>query len=260
MSSFQESAAKTTVRQLLREACERLRRGRLTYLGLPGEFATDLKVLGSLLENAICVEREASVLEEVRRSVSLLPLKTCVFVKQNMWDYLGDRYSSEPLVADVTFLDYCGGGITKEDAFAEEIGALRNYFRKHAKYPNRAFVFAWTYMPRDKGKRHYLTALEKTISDERLLAAARASGGMLLRSTAIRLFLWKCLHDHDMLANLVQHVVYKGVMNAIILVLSKGTDEQCAHELQAPDCLLTDPAWVYDEGDATPRAVHLPIS
>lgn len=260
MSSFQESAAKTTVRQLLREACERLRRGRLTYLGLPGELTIDLKVLGSLLENAICVEREAGVLEEVRRSVSLLPLKKCAFVKQNMWDYLGDQYSSEPLVADVTFLDYCGGGITREDPFAEEIGALRNYFRKHAKYPNRAFVFGWTYMPRDKGKKHYVSALEKIINDEDLLAAVRDCSGMLLRSTAIRLFLWKCLHDHDMLAQLVQHVVYKGVMNAIILVFSKGTDEQCAHDLQAPDCLLTDPAWVYDPGDPTPRAVQLPTS
>jgi len=260
MASFQESSAKTTVRLLLREACEKLRRGHLTYLGLPGEFATDLRVLGSLVENAICVEREADALDEVRRSVSFLPLKQCKFLKQNLWHYLGDQYSSERLVADVTFLDYCGGGIREEDPFAEELGALRNYFRKHAQYPNRAFVFGWTFMPRDKGRKQYIDALEKLIKDKDMIAAVRSSNGMLMRSTAIRLFLWQSLQEHDMSVRLVQHVVYKGIMNALILVYSKGADEQCAYDLQTPKCLLADPAWVYDPADFTPKAVQLPIA
>jgi hypothetical protein len=259
MPEFQETAAKKTVRELLRESCEQLRRRNLTYLGLPGELATDLRLLGPYLENAICVERDPNAIEEIRRNASFLPLKKKKIIRANMWDYLRDQYSGEALVADVTFLDFYGGGLSRKDPFADEIGALRSYFMKQARYPNRAFVFGWTYMPRDQGEQNYVKALEKINVDNHLLKKVTQSSGTWLRSIAVRLLLRQSLYEHDMLVKLVQHTVYKSVMNAVILVYSKGRDSQCNYELQSPDCLLTDPVWIYERGSPTPKPATLPL-
>jgi hypothetical protein len=258
MPEFQETAAKRTVRQLLRESCEQLRRSNLTYLGLPGELATDLRLLGPYLDNAICIERDQKVIEEIRRNASFLPLKRKQFIKADMWDYLRDNYPGEALVADVTFLDFYGGGLSSKNPFADEIGALRSYFMKQARHPNRAFVFGWTYMPRDQGAQNYIKALEKIVDDS-LLKKVRQSSGTWLRSIAVRLLLRQSLREHDMVVKLVQHAVYKRVMNAVIIVYSKGSDPQCNYELQSPDCLLTDPVWIYERGVATPKPATLPL-
>ncbi len=138
MTEFQECPAKQTIRSLLAGACEDLQRSGLTYLGMPGRQATDVLTLGRLVENAICVDTSASVLEEMRRNLAMLPLKTRQFIKGNMWNYLREQYPGEGLLADVTFLDFCGGGIQKDDPFGTEIAGIRSYFAKHAHAHNRA--------------------------------------------------------------------------------------------------------------------------
>src|SRR5260370_24382380 len=108
MDKCQDSAVKDTVRALQKEACEHLQRGKLTYLGLPAEKALDIKILHPILENAICVADKRSTLDEARRSISMLPLKQRKFECTDMWNYLIERYPSEPLIGDVTFLDFYG--------------------------------------------------------------------------------------------------------------------------------------------------------
>lgn len=160
-NGFKETEVKRSIRLLLREACTELHRPGMTYLGLPGETAADLRVLNGLIERAICIDRKADILDEMRCSASLLPLRETKFLRFDMWQYLRDAYPSEKLIADVTFLDFYGGGITKDDPFSDEIAGLRSYFAKQAQIPNTAFVFAWTYMPHDQGKAKYVSALEK---------------------------------------------------------------------------------------------------
>src|SRR5438046_1571240 len=111
MAGFQEHPVKDKIRERLRSAAEKLRRGPLTYLGMPGELAADVRLLGSLLEAAICVERVPAARAEMRRRLGLVPLKHVRYPRMGMWQYLRDEYPREPLVADVTFLDFYGGGL-----------------------------------------------------------------------------------------------------------------------------------------------------
>src|SRR5579871_6058384 len=186
MAKHKETPAKQTIRLLLRDACERLQRGGLTYLGLPAEEALDLKALDNLITNAICIAEKQATLEETRRSIAGLPLKERKFVCADMWQYLRTTYPTEPLVADITFLDFYGGGIKAKNPFAEEIQGLRSLFAKHALHPNRAFVLGWFFMPRDQGKEPYVTACQKIVP-EADLAPLKAASGVLARAIAVRL-------------------------------------------------------------------------
>ena len=256
MANHQESHAKQATRLLLRDACERLQRRRLTYLGLPSNEAIDIKVLGNLLENVICVEEKLAILEETRRTIAAMPLKIRKFENNNIWNYLREDYPKETLAADVAFLDFYGGGIRRKDPFAEEIAGLRSYFAKHARYANRAFVFAWTYMPRDSGKNHYIATCEKLISPSDLCLLTNSSG-VQTRSIAIRMLLRQSLREHGMFANLYQHALYKRIMNTIILVYSKGYDPSSRIELSDPDTLLTEPVCVYEPDSPVPQFAPL---
>src|SRR6185437_14361615 len=216
MAKHQESDAKDAIRHLLRDACEQLQRSRLTYLGLPAEEAVDIKLLGPLLENAICVADKKTTLDETKRSIAAIPLKHRRFVCTDMWKYLSEKYVLEPLVADVTYLDFYGGGFKDGNPFANEIHGLRSYFAKHAKHTNRTFVFAWFYMPHDQGKDVYMETCQKIIPemDMRLL---RRSTGMWVRTIAIRLLLRQSLLEHGMTATVFHHALYKRSMNTIII-------------------------------------------
>src|SRR6266566_6358015 len=121
MAIYQESQAKQAVRLLLLDACRHLQRGKLTYLGLPAEEALDIRALEPVLENAICVDERKAVLDEGRLSIASIPLRARRFVLSRMWQYLRDRYPSEDLAADVTFLDFYGGGLVNDDPFALEL-------------------------------------------------------------------------------------------------------------------------------------------
>ena len=255
---FVESAAKETVRGLLRQAAEKLGRVGLTYLGLPGESAADVRLLASVLENAICVERDRESLAEARRSIAMLALKQTRFVCADMWQYLRDTYPAEALVADITFLDFYAGGIKTKDPFSDEIHALRNYFTKQARLgKSHAFVLAWTYMPRDYGREKYLEVAEKITNEEALLERLRTSPRSIQRSQVVRLLLWQTLREHNMSARIIQHAIYKKVMNAIILVYAKGQDPKCAYQLDSPDSLLTEAAWSYEAGKPVPTQVPI---
>jgi hypothetical protein len=256
MSGFQESSAKQAVRQLLFDAATRLQRQDLTYLGMPAESARDILILRPLLTNAICVAERDSTLAATKRSVASLRLRQKRFVAQDMWQYLATGYPSEPLLADVTFLDFYGGGLTKGNPFAHEIAGLRSYFAKHAQTPNRCFVFAWTYMPRDKGQQKYLDTLKVLLPDSGLAVLRRASG-VTFRSVAIRMLLRQHLREHGFIVNVFQHAVYKRVMNTLILVFSKDVDPQCNITLGSPDGLLDEPCCVYDADQPVPRLVPL---
>lgn len=255
MATFQESAAKATIRGMLRGACEDLQRSKLTYLGLPGSSAMDVRRLGPLLENVICIDKDDRELAEARRHLATLQLKKRQFMKIGMWEYLRDKYASEPLLADITFLDFCGGGLHKDDPFATEIAGIRAYFAKHARHANKAFVFAWTYMPRDGGALKYRSALGKVVSNSELLQALGRTKGVWLRSAAVRLLLWQSMHEHGAQCAVYHHAVYKKSMNTIILVLSKGTDPDCRIALESPDCLISEPAYVYSEKCVVPRVI-----
>jgi hypothetical protein len=256
MTKFQESHAKQTIRLILKRACQLLQRPGLTYLGLPAERALDIISLDGLIDNVICIDDKESVLEETRRSIAALRLKKRLFFRMDMWDYLQKKYAAEQLVADVTFLDFYGGGISKGDPFATEIAGLRSYFAKQANYPNQAFVLAWTYMPRDKGIQPYKNALHKIVSNEDLKLLENTSS-MHARSLAIRLLLRQSINEHNMTVKLYHHTIYKNVMNTIILLYSKGLDPQCKLELKSPDSLVSEPCWVYTPGRATPRIESL---
>jgi hypothetical protein len=258
MDKFQESAAKDTVRQLLKDGCEHLQRGKLTYLGLPAEKALDIKVLHPLLENVICVADKRSTLDETRRSIAMLPLKEKRFECTDMWNYLIEKYPAEPLLADVTYLDFYGG-IKDANPMAIELHGLRSYFAKHARYPKRAFVFAWTYNPRDDGKEVYLETCDKIIpeSDLKLL---HKSTGVWLRTLAVRLILRQSLKEHGMSAIVYHHAWYKKAMNTIIVVYSKNDDPSFRLQLSDPDCLLQAPVIKYEPGLPVPRVLPLPTT
>jgi hypothetical protein len=257
MNNFGESEAKDAIRHILRDACEQLQRNRLTYLGLPAEEAFDIKLLAPLLENAICVADKRSTLDETKRSIAAIPLKHKRFEHGDMWKYLSEKYVAEPLVADITYLDFNGGGLKEGDPFANEIYGLRSYFAKHAKYPNRTFVFAWFYMPHDHGKDVYIETCKKIVPemDMKLL---RQSTGMWSRTIAVRLLLRQSLLEHGMTANVIQHALYKKSMNTIIIAFSKGDDTIAKIKLSHPDHLLQAPVVAYDAGKAVPRLVTVP--
>jgi hypothetical protein len=258
MAKFKETSAKQAVRALLVDASQRLSRKHLTYLGLPAEDAVDIRLLAPLLENVICVDLKARVLDEARRAIAhIASLRVRQFRCTDVWAYLRDEYPKEPLVADVTFLDFYGGGITKEDPFAEEIAGLRSYFAKQAQHRNKAFVLAWTYMPRDRGKAHYIEACERIIPANEV-ERLRTSKGVWARSLAIRLLLQQSLREHGMRARVWQHAVYKRTMNTIVVVFSRGHDGDCQIELQDPASVLTAPVVAYETGRPTPRVVTLP--
>lgn len=257
MPLHKESEAKKTVRLLLRDACEALQRGKLTYLGLPSDSALDLHVLSSVLENVICVDIRKATLDETRRSIAHLSIKQRKFIVGDIWEYLRDGYPSDPFTADLTFLDFYGGGIRKGDPFAEEIAGLRSYFAKQAKHPNKAFILAWTYMPRDRGKNMYLDTCAKIIplTDLDLL---KQSKGIWARSVAIRLLLRQSFKEHGMVTKIFHHAVYKTTMNAIILIFSRGNDHKCTIPLGDPDTLLEEPVCVYDAIEPVPQIVAFP--
>jgi hypothetical protein len=256
MARHQESAAKQSVRLLLRDACDALNRGSLTYLGLPAEEARDVLVLGSLLENVICVDDKKAVLDETRRSIAGLALRERKFIVGDMWEYLHSGYPAEPLLADVTHLDFYGGGLSNVP-FEREIQGLRSYFAKHARHPNRAFVLAWFYMPRDKGPEPYITACKKCIPGTDLSLLENASG-MWVRTLAIRLLIRQSLAEHGMSASVFQHVLYKRSMNTLIVVYSKGLDPNCTITVGSPDSILVAPVVSYDGHSAVPNIIAVP--
>jgi hypothetical protein len=257
MAKHQESAAKHAVRLMLLDACERLQRGKLTYLGLPAEEALDIKTLSPVLENVICVADKKATLEEAKRSIAPIALRVRRFECGDMWKYLREKYPGEALVADVTYLDFYGGGIRDRNPFANEIHGLRSYFAKHAAYTNRAFVLAWFYMPRDKGKEAYLETCKKIVP-EMELRLLRRSSGVWARTVAVRLLLRQSLLEHGMSAAVFHHALYKKSMNTIIIVFSKGEDPHCKLTLGHADCLLTAPVIAYEEGRVVPHLVPIP--
>ncbi len=256
MARHQESAAKQTTRLLIFDACRELQRGSLTYLGLPAEQALDIKLLAPLLENVICIADRARVLEETRRSIATLPFRERRFITTDIWEYLRDEYPRESLLADVTFLDFYGGGLRRGNPYAREVIALRSYFAKHARQSARAFVLAWTYMPRDAGPDSYIRELAKLLPPDEVRLLTK-SGGAELRSVAVRLLLKQCLREHGMDVRLFQHAVYKSVMNTMIVVFSRGQDPACRLALESPEALMTEPMCVYEAGQPVPRLVPL---
>ena len=63
------------------------------------------------------------------------------------------------------------------------------------------------------------------------------------------------LREHGMQGAVYHHAVYKKSMNTIILLISKGTDPNCRVTLGSPDCLLSEPAFVYCNKGVIPRVV-----
>lgn len=258
MDKFQDSAPKDAVRLLLKDASEQLQRGKLTYLGLPAEKALDIKVLHPVLENAICVADKRSTLDETRRNIAMIRLKQRKFECTDMWNYLIKKYPSEPLVADVTYLDFYGG-IKDTNPIGIEIQGLRSYFAKHAKYPNKAFVFAWFYNPRDDGKDVYIQTCEKIITASDLTILQKSSG-VWLRTLAVRLILRQSLREHGMNALVYHHALYKKTMNTIIVIYAKGDDPALRLQLSHPDCLLQAPVVKYEPGTPIPKILPLPTA
>jgi hypothetical protein len=256
MGKHQESAAKQATRDLIFDACKHLQRSPLTFLGMPAELALDILTLRSLLNNVICVAENNSTLEETRRSIAALPLKERRFIVSDIWEYLRTQYPTEPLLADVTFLDFYGGGLRKDDPFASEINGLRNYFAKQSRHQNRAFVLAWTYMPRDKGAEKYIDTLSRILPEEEIRMLS-ASKGVNLRSLAVRLLLLQHCREHDLRIKLFQHALYKNVMNTIIVIFSRGLDPHCTLPLADPKDLLQEPCCVYDTKSSVPRLLLL---
>ena len=252
-----ESEPKKTIRLLLRDSCEALNRGKLTYLGLPSDTAQDLKVLEPFLENVICIGNVKTELDEAARVVARMPIKSKRFLLREMWKYLSAEYPSEPLVSDVTFLDFYGGGVCSSDPFADEVGGLRAFFAKNARQQNKCFILAWTYNPRDMGKQVYVEIGKELFTNDELNILERTAG-FAARSFAIRALLKKSLTEHKMHGKVVQHAVYKRVMGAIIIVFCKGKDPNCACELQDPKMFLEEPIVEYAERQLIPRFIPLP--
>lgn len=256
MANYQESPAKQTTRKLLLEAAKHLHRTPLTYLGMPAEDARDIQVLRPLLQNAICIADKPQILEETRRNIAALPLQKRRFVVSDVWEYLRTEYIVEELVADVTFLDFYGGGLRTDNPFASEISGLRSYFAKHAKIERKAFVFAWTFMPRDKGEKKIIDTLGKLLSGDDL-QLLKSSSGVSLRALAIRLLLIQQAREHDLQVKLYHHALYKHVMNTLIMVFSRGVDLNCTLKLGGPQDLLNGPCCVYDGVSPAPRLSQL---
>lgn len=241
---------------MLCDAAGLLGRANLTYLGLPGHRALDILALSTYLENVICVDRDKKVVDACSTSIARIPLKKIRPVTGDMWDYLNHGYRSETLVADLAFLDFCGGGINSATPFADELGAIRSYFAKQAKHANKAFILAWTYMPHDTGAAKYQKALEKVLQppDLKRLAAVR---GTAFRSMAVRSFLKQCLVEHDMSAKLYHHALYKKTMNTIILIYARGTDPMAKIVLSPPDDIMSAFVAHYDGKSLTPELISL---
>jgi hypothetical protein len=229
--------------ELTTERC--LNRQNLTYLGMPAEEALDIKALRPVIKNVICVARDSDTIAETARSIASLPISEKRFVRSDIWAYLRDKYPTEPLLADVAFLDFYGGSFVKENPFAVEIAALRAYFARHALSSGKAFVFAWTYMPHDKGEEPYRRILDQLKLSTKERDLLDTASGMRLRSIAIRLVLRQLLAEHGCMARVYHHAVYKNVMNTLILVYAKGTDAQCTLKLQGPEMLLEAPYYNY---------------
>jgi hypothetical protein len=173
-----------------------------------------------------------------------------------MWNYLIEQYPAEFLVADVTYLDFYGG-IKDTNPIAIELQGLRSYFAKHAKHPNKAFVFAWFYNPRDDGKEVYIQTCEKIIMPDDLTVLKKCSG-VWLRTLAVRLILRQSLREHGMSAMVYHHALYKKTMNTIILVYSKGEDPSLRLKLSDPGCLLEAPVVKYEPDSPVPKLLSLP--
>lgn len=256
-ASFKESEVKKTIRLLLRDAAALLQRPEITYLGMPAERALDVLALKDFLKNTICIAEKQTILDEALLSTASLSLKERRFEIGDVWDYLRDRYPKEPLVSDLTFLDFYGGGIRKEDPFASEVAGLRSYFAKHAHHANKAYVLAWTYMPRDKGRQIYIDTLKTMVAPEVFALLNKTTSGMNLRSLAIRMLIRQSLVEHNMQVRVVQHAVYKNTMNALIIIYSKGLDPKCNKDFNHADSLLYAPCYVYSAGEYTPKVVRL---
>lgn len=250
--TFRETLAKQAVREMLADAAGQLGRTGLTYLGLPGREAKDVLRLRKLLRQAICVDTRQEVLDACSTQLGRLSLDAKQFVCEDMWSYLKAHYPSEPLMADVLFLDFCGGGILSDDPFATEIAGLRALLAKHSKTKNQAFILAWTYMPHDKGPDAYRAALGKlklTPADEALV---NSFSGVRLRSLSIRLLIKLSFQEHNMLAKVYHHALYKKTMNTIIVIFSAGVDERCSIQLDDPDAILQAAVYRYDDKAVAP--------
>jgi hypothetical protein len=256
MPKHQESAAKQATRHLLLQAAKHLNRPELTYMGMPAETALDILTLRTLLRNVICIADRQAVLDETRRTIASLSLKERKFICADVWEYLKKEYPSEQLIADITFLDFYGGGIRTDDPFSSEIAGLRSFFAKQAAHTGRAFVLAWTYMPRDKGEHKYIETLGKMLPKEDI-DLLKSTRGVTLRSLAVRLLLVQQAKEHDLRARLFQHALYKRVMNTIIVVFSRGHDLTCSLSLDDPRKLRSDPCCVYDGQSLAPRLMPL---
>jgi|GEM_PF-6451095 len=257
MAIHQESDAKQASRQMILQACSSLHRNNLTYLGMPAEAALDIKTLKSVLQNVICIADNSNTLAETKRSIAGLRLLQKRFKTIDVWAYLRDEYPSESLIADVTFLDFYGGGIMKDDPFATEIAALRSYFAKQARFPNRAFVFAWTFMPHDKGKGVYVSALEKQKMSAIEAELVRDATGVRFRAIALRVLLRQILDEHGFAVKLFHQLLYKQVMSTMILLFCKGIDPQCDVPLGSPDTLIQEPYYAYESGRPIPSQMSL---
>jgi|SRR5579859_2364333 len=257
MALHQESDAKQASRELILEACLSLHRNNLTYLGMPAEAALDIKTLRSVLQNVICIAGSAATLAEAKRSIAGLRLLQKKFRAIDIWEYLRDGYPAEPLLADIAFLDFYGGGIMKEDPFATEIAGLRSYFAKQARFPNRAFVFAWTFMPHDKGKGVYVSALEKQKMSELESSLVKSATGVRFRAVALRILLRQILEEHGFKAKVFHQLLYKQVMSTMILVFCKGVDSLCTLKLLEPESLIFEPYYAYEAGRAIPQQMSL---
>lgn len=257
MAIFQESDAKAAIRIILRDACIALGRSNLTYLGMPAESANDVKVLRSLLANAICVDRSAETLREAARRIAPFGLATIEQRNREAWQYLRDEYAMEGLLADVTFLDFYGGGLTKDNPFTDEIAGLRSFFVRQARTEDCAFVFAWTFMPHDKGPAKYVEALRKFKLSPEELRLLNTTDGVELRIIALRLLIAKILEELGCSVKLFHHALYKKVMNTMVLIFCKGYDPNCSVKLGDPSKLLGEPYVDYDVRGAVPRICHL---
>jgi hypothetical protein len=247
-SSFSESGAKEVIRRLLRQAGEGLGRENLTYLGLPEREALDIRALVPLVRNVICIDFESEKLRETARVLARLKLDRKVFWEGNMWTYLRDHYPIESLVSDITFLDFLGGGIRSTELFAQEIAGVRNYFAKQSRYQNRAFVFAWTFMPRDSGAQIYTEGLSRLLPEHEIRLIARQKG-WALRALAIRFLVKQILQEHNMTVKLFHHAVYKKVMNCMILIYSNGDDSNARFTLHDPKSILHESVYLYTENE-----------
>jgi hypothetical protein len=257
MALHQESDAKQASRELILQACVSLQRNNLTYLGMPAESALDIKTLRSVIQNVICIAENASTLAETKRSIAGLRLVEKRFRTIDVWAYLRDEYPSEPLIADMTFLDFYGGGIIKEDPFATEIAGLRSYFAKQARFPNRGFVFGWTFMPHDKGKGVYLSALEKQKMSDIEADLVKNATGVRFRAIALRVLLRQILDEHGFAVKLFHQLLYKKVMSTMILLFCKGLDPLCTVGLGSPDSLIQEPYYAYESSRSIPRQMSL---